>query len=73
MEMNVRFHGSFKIEDADEFDEHNLQVEAHSFVEFHVVPPKTTKSQDGYKPLFSDKQSHLDPMQTKKHSFSDNL
>lgn len=71
VERNVSFHGSFKTKATDEFDEHNPQAKAYSFVRIHVVPLETTKFETRTKFVKSDWPSDLDPPQTKKDCSSD--
>lgn len=71
VERNVNFHGSFRTEAANEFDEHNHKAEAFSFIRKHVAPPAIAKNQDGINTQRSDKTTNSDHTLAKKDSSSD--
>ncbi|TYK13823.1 hypothetical protein E5676_scaffold488G00870 [Cucumis melo var. makuwa] len=45
IERNVNFHGTFKIEAADDFDNLNPNAEKFTFAGNHAIPPKNSKNQ----------------------------
>uniref|UniRef100_A0A9I9E6B2 Uncharacterized protein n=1 Tax=Cucumis melo TaxID=3656 RepID=A0A9I9E6B2_CUCME len=71
IERNVNFHGTFKIEAADDFDSLNPNAEEFTFAENHAIPLKNSKNQSDSKQSKPDKNSDSNPTHAKKNSSSE--
>ncbi|KAA0047997.1 hypothetical protein E6C27_scaffold385G00620 [Cucumis melo var. makuwa] len=71
IERNVNFHGTFKIEAADDFDNLNPNAEEFTFAENHAIPPENSKNQSDSKQSKPDKTSDSNPTYAKKNSSSE--
>ncbi|KAA0040719.1 hypothetical protein E5676_scaffold189G00100 [Cucumis melo var. makuwa] len=70
IERNVNFHGSFKIEVADDFDSLNPNAEEFTFAEIDVILLENSKNQADNKQSKLDKNSNSNPTHAKKNSSS---